>query len=215
MIIVMHIFDKGTITVESTAAAAAAANNVNKKIIFKNFAPFSNCISRINTTQVNDAYTVDVAISMYNYNYYSDNYSKISGNLSQYCRDQPALTNNGDVTDFNKGNVNSSFDIKEKITGQGQTGNIGTKNIKIMVPLKYLSNLWRTLDMPLTNCEINLNLKWSKNYVIVATNLAAPATTFPITDTKLFVPVVTLLTQDNTKLLKQLKCGFKRTVNWN
>ena len=69
--------------------------------------------------------------------------------------------------------------------------------------------------MPLTNCEINLNLKWSKNYVIVATNLAAPATTFPITDTKLFVPVVTLLTQDNTKLLKQLKCGFKRTVNWN
>ena len=84
-----------------------------------------------------------------------------------------------------------------------------------MVPLNYLSNLWRTLLMPLTNCEINLDLKWSKNYVIVATNLAAQATTSPITDTKLFVPVVNLLTQDNTKLLKQLKCGLKRTVTWN
>ena len=190
-----YIFDKKTITVGSTAAAAAA-NNVNKKIIFKNFAPFSNCISRINTTQVDDVYTIDVVMPMYNYNYnyYSDNYSKISGNLWQYCRDQPALANNGDIPDFNKGNVTSWFDVKEKIASQ--TGNNGTKNIKIMVPLKYLSNLWITLKMHLTNFEINRNLKWSKNYVIIATNLAAPATTFPITDAKLFVVVVTLLTQN-------------------
>ena len=209
-----YIFDKRTITVESTTAASAAADNVNKKVIFKDFVPFSNCISRIKTAQVDDAYTIDVVLSMYNYNYnsYSDDYSKIFENLWQYCRDQPALANNGDVTDFNKGNVTSSFDIKEKIGSQA--GSNGTQNIKTMVPLRYLSNLWGTLEMPLTNCEVNLDLKWSKNYVIVATNLGARATTFSITDTKLFVPVVTWSTQDNTKLLEQLKCGFKRTVNW-
>ena len=81
-----------------------------------------------------------------------------------------------------------------------------------MVPVKYLSNLWRTLEKPLANCEINLDTKWSKNCVIVATNVAGQATTFSITDTKLYVPVVT---QDNTKLFEQLKCGCKRTVNWD
>ena len=84
-----------------------------------------------------------------------------------------------------------------------------------MVPLKYLSNFWRTLEMPLINCEINLDLNWSENCVIVATNAAAQATTFSITDTKLYVPVVTLSIQDNAKLLEQLKFGFKRIINWN
>ena len=69
--------------------------------------------------------------------------------------------------------------------------------------------------MSLIHCVINLDLNWSENCVIVATNVAAQATTFPITDTKLYVPVVTLSTQDNSKLLKQLKSGFKRTINWN
>ena len=206
-----YIFDKGIITVESTAEAAVAANNVKKKVIFKNFAPFSNFTSRINTTQVYDVYAIDVVMSMYNLIEYSDNHLKISGHLWQYRRDQLPLANNGNVTDINKGNFTRKN--KEKITGQ--TGKNGTKNVKTMVPLKYLGNLWRTLKTPLSNCEINLDLKWSKNYVIVATNLAAQATTSPITDTKLFVPVVNLLTQDNTKLLKQLKCGLKRTVTWN
>ena len=84
-----------------------------------------------------------------------------------------------------------------------------------MVPLKYLSNVWRTFEMSLINCEITLDLNWSGNCVIVATNEAAHATTFSITDTKLYVPVVTLSTQDNAKLLEQLKSGFKRTINWN
>ena len=69
--------------------------------------------------------------------------------------------------------------------------------------------------MPLINCEITLDLNWSENCVIVATNVAAQATTFSITDTKLYVPVVTLSTQENAKLLEKLKSGFKRTVNWN
>ena len=69
-------------------------------------------------------------------------------------------------------------------------------------------------EMPFNNCEINLDLNWSKNCVLLATNLAAQATTFSIADTKLYVPVVTLSTQDSTKLLEQLKSGFKRTINW-
>ena len=70
-----------------------------------------------------------------------------------------------------------------------------------MVPLKYPSNFWKTLEMPLINCEITLDLNWSENCFIVATNLADQGATFSITDTKLYVPFVTLLTQDNAKLL--------------
>ena len=84
-----------------------------------------------------------------------------------------------------------------------------------MVPLKYLSNFWRTLEMPLINCEVNLMLTWSANCVIVSTDVANQVATFAITDTKLYVPVVTLSTQDNAKLLEQLNSGFKRVVNWN
>ena len=83
-----------------------------------------------------------------------------------------------------------------------------------MVPLKYLSNFWRTLEMTLINCEINLDLNWYEGCLIGATNVAVQATTFSITDTKHYVPVVTLSTQDNAKLLEQLKFSFKRTVNW-
>ena len=81
-----------------------------------------------------------------------------------------------------------------------------------MVPLKYLSNFWRTLEMPLINCEVCLILTWSSTCVI--TNSTGEGT-FEITDTKLYVPVVTLSTQDNAKLLQQLKSGFKRVINWN
>ena len=97
----------------------------------------------------------------------------------------------------------------------GQTGDDGTKNIEIMVLLKYLSNFWRTLEMPLINCEINLILTWSTNCAIVSTSAANQNATFEITDTKLYVPVVTLSTQDNSKLLEQLKSGFKRVIDWN
>ena len=96
----------------------------------------------------------------------------------------------------------------------GQTGNDGTK-IEIMVPLKYLRNFWRTLEMLLINCEINLILIWSANCVIVSLNNANQNATFEITYTKLYVPVVTLSTQDSSKLLHQLKSGFKRVINWN
>ena len=96
-----------------------------------------------------------------------------------------------------------------------QTENDGTKSVEIMVPLAYLSVFWRTLEMALINCEINLILTWSTNCVIVSTNVENQNTKFEITDTKLYVPVVTLSTQDNSKLHQQLKLGFKRVINWN
>ena len=131
----------------------------------------------------------------------------------QYCNDIPAVDNNNDTVNFNENNFTDSFNFKVKITGQ--TGDDGTTNVEIIVPLKYLSNFWRTLEMPLINCETNLILTWSTNCVIVSTNVANQNATFSITDAKLYVPVVTLSTHDNSKLLQQLKSGFKRVISWN
>ena len=150
---------------------------------------------------------------MYNLIEYSDNYAKISGSLWQYCKVIPAVNINNEIVGFTRGNTTNSFDFKAKITCK--TGNNGTKNVEIMVPLKCLSNFWRTLEMPLINCEVNLILTWSSTCVIVSTNIPNQGATFTITDTKLYVPVVTLPTQENAKLLQQLKLGFKRVINWN
>ena len=105
------------------------------------------------------------------------------------------------------------FKFKTKIAGR--TGNGGTKNVKIRVPLKYFSDLWRTLEMALINCEIYLILTWSDRFFIIDNPIDDQVPTFTITDTKLYIPVVTLSTQDNAKLLEQLKPGFKGTFNWN
>ena len=97
----------------------------------------------------------------------------------------------------------------------GQTGDNGTKNVEIMVPLSYLSVFWRSLELLLINREVNLISTWSTNCVIVSTNVANENATLSITDTKLYVPVVTLLTQDNAKLSQQIKSGLNRVINWN
>ena len=126
----------------------------------------------------------------------------------------PVVNNDGDIVDINGANATDSFNFKAKITGQtNDDGEIN--NVEIMVPLKYLSNFWRTLEMPLINCEVELILNWSANCVIIYTNVANQVPTFTITETNLYVPVVTLSTQDNAKLLPQLKSGFKRKINWN
>ena len=142
----------------------------------------------------------------------SDNYSKTSGSLWQYYKDIPAV-NDGYIVDFCVNNVTDSFNFKEKITSQMRGD--GTKGVEIMVPLKYLSIFWRTNKMSLNNCEINFILAWSANCIIVPTDVANQGATFAITSTKLYVPVVTLSTQDNAKLLQQLKSGFKSTISWN
>ena len=140
-------------------------------------------------------------MSIYNLIKYSDNYSKISGNLWQYYRDEP----NDNLTD------SESFKSKIKIT-RNTPADGNTKDVEIIVPLKHLSNFWRTLEMPLINCKINLLLTWPSTCVITNSTCAGR---FAITDTKLYVPVVTLSTQDNAKLFQQLKPSLKRIINWN
>ena len=124
--------------------------------------------------------------------------------LWQYYKDEP----------YDNLAYSESFKSKVKITGNTPAdGN--TKDVEIMVPLKYLSNFWRTLEMPLINCEVELILNWSANCVIIYTNVNNQVPTFTITETNLYVPVVTLSTQDNAKLLPQLKNDFRRTISWN
>ena len=146
-----YILVKGNITFNNTAAAADAdANNTNKKIIFKNCAPFSNCISKINNTQIDNAEYIDIVMPMYNLIEYSDNYSKTSGSLWQCCKEIPAVDDNGNIVAFNGDNDTDSFNFKSKIIGKtaanNNDGNIaGRVDVEIMVPLKYLSNFGELL----------------------------------------------------------------------
>ena len=181
-----YIHVKGTITVNNTAAADADANNTNKNVIFENCTPFTNGISEINNTDVDNAKDLDIVMPIYNLIEYSDNYSKASGSLWQYCKDIPAVNNNNnnnnnnEIVDFTNANLTDSFNFKVKMTGQ--TGDNRTKNVEIIVPLNYLSNFWRSLEMPLINCEVNLILTWSANCAIVTTDVANQIATFAITD---------------------------------
>ena len=198
-----YILVKGKITITGTGddAAARQADERDKGVAFKNCAPFTDCISEMNSTQIGNCKDIDIVMPLYNLLEYSDNYAKTSGGLWQYYRDEP----NDNLED------SESFKSKIKITGKTPNDD-NEKDVEIMVPLKYLSNFWRTLEMPLINCEVNLILTWSSTCVI--TN-STDAGTFAITDTKCYVPVITLSTQDNSKLLQQLKSVFKRVVNWN
>ena len=139
---------KGNIFVNNTAAAAADPDNRNKKVTFKNCAPFTNCIIKINNTQIDNAEYIDIVMPMYNLIEYSDNYSKTSGSLWQYCKEIPAVNNAGNIVDFNGANATDSFNFKTKITGQ--TNNDGIINVEILVPLKYFSkfleNSWNALN---------------------------------------------------------------------
>ena len=125
---------KGNISVKNATTADADANKTNEKVIFKNCASFTKCISRINNTDIDNAQDIDIVMPMYNLIEYSDNYSKTSGSLWQYCKDIPAVNNNGNIVDFNGANATDSFNFKTKITDQ--TDNNGRIDIvETMVPL--------------------------------------------------------------------------------
>ena len=198
-----YILVKGTITITGAGADAAdrQADEKDKGVAFKNCAPFTNCISKINNTQVDNVKDIDIVMPMYNLIECSDNYAKTTGSLWQYFRDEP---------DDNKED-SESFKYKIKITRKNPYDD-NEKDVEIMVPLKYLSNFWRTLEMPLINFEVNRILTWSSASVITDSNDTG---TFAITDTKFYVPAMTLSTPENIKLLQQLKSGFKRVINWN
>ena len=191
---------KVRITGRGVDAAASQANERDKSVAFKNCAPLTNCINEINNTQVDNAKDIDIIMSMYNLIEYRDNYAQTSGSLWQYYKDET----NDNLAD------SESFRSKIKITAK-TPDNDNEKDVEIMVPLKYLSNFWRALEMPLVKIEFNLILTWSSTCVI--TNSRGDGT-FAITDARLYVPVVTLSTQENAKLLRQLKSAFKRVINW-
>ena len=202
----------------------------NKKLVFKNNAPIINYISKINGVKIDNTEDLDVVMPMYNLLEYSKNYRKTTGSLWNYYRDQPN-SNIGDNNITHSILNSESFDYKANFMENGVTHDNLTKNdVKIVVPLKHLSNFWRHLDIPLINCEVELILTWFKNCVLIdkSTREANYGTnpdvyeinnskdaTFKMTDVKLFVPVVTLSKENDIKLLEQLKAGFKRTIKWN
>ena len=166
---------------------------------------------------------------IYNLLEYSKSYSKTTDSFQNYYRDEPNSGLRGVGNNIIYSIKDSkSFDYKISITGT-LDGDNTEKKAGIVVPLKNLSNFWRTLDMPLINCEINLILTWSENCALTSKetrnavpaqggNLAVtainnpPNATFKITDIKLYVPVVTLSTKNDKILLEQLKTGCKRIV---
>ena len=152
-----YILVKGTITITGAGNDDAARRAVerDKGVTFKNCAPFIKCISRINNTDIDNAQDIDIVMPMYNLIEYSDNYSKPSGSLWQYYKDYP----NDNIAN------SESFKFKVKITGKTPAAG-NTIDAEIIVPLIYLSNFWRTLEMPLINCEVNLILTWPNDFVI-------------------------------------------------
>ena len=145
-----------------------------------------------------DVHDIHAIILRYNLIEYSDTYLKKSGSLWQYYRGEPALGENGNTIDNNYNSTKWCWE----------------SNVEIMVSLKHLSDFWRAIEMPLINCEIVLMLTWSKNCSLV-NGITDQEPIFTITVTKFYFPFVTLSTQGNLQLLKQLESGFKRTINWN
>ena len=188
-----------------TGNISATPNNAATQVVFGNCAPFEKCGTEINETFVDEADFINITMPMYNLIEYSDNYSDTSGSLWQFKRDE--IINNADVT-----NDNNAPSFKYKASIIGDTQNNGTKNgVKITVPLKYLSNFWKSLEMPLINCKVELSLKWYNRCLLTTANTA----TFKITDAKHYVPIVTLSVEGNAKLTKLLNEGFKRPIYCN
>ena len=160
---------------------------------------------QINDTFVDYGNFINITMQMYSLIKYNDNYSDTSGSLWGFKRDE--IINNANVS--NDDNA-PSFKHKASIIGNTED-NRRKYGVKIAVPLKYLSNFCRSLEMPLINCNVQLSLKCYERCLLTVANTA----TFKITDAKLYVPIVTLSAEDNAKLSKLLSEGFKRSVYWN
>ena len=147
---------------------------------------------------------------MYNLIEYSDNCQDSLATLYQYKRDEPP--ENDAVADLTADN-SSSFKHKVSLLGSPvAANNIARTNVKVAVPLKYFSNFFRSLEMPLINCKIKLNLTWKNECVLSTDNGNA---VFIINDTKMYVPVVTLSKEDNKDFIEQQNKGFQRSIYWN
>ena len=177
---------------------------------------------------IDNAEDLVVVMSMNNLIEYSKNYSKTTGSFWNYYRNEPNSDSGGADNDINYSIKESkSFDYKASITGT-LDGNNTKDEAEIVVPLKYLSNFWRTVDITLINCEVSLTFTRTENCVITnkayrkadhetaVVRIDNPINAaFQIRDTKLYVPVVTLSTENDKKLLEKLRTRFKRTIKWN
>ena len=233
-----YILVKGTITVNGVIDGAE--NEIlrrNRPLILKNNAAFVSCMTKINNEFIEDADDLDIVMPMYNLLEYSKNYRKTIGSLYNYYRDE--LSDDNNPNNFLNTNVVNSkgFEYKHEITGntynvaEGADGHdanrVGKQDVELAIPLKYLGNFWRALNIPLISCEVFLELKWNKICVITsleqrqvdagppAVNGTTTGATLAINNCKLYVPVVTLYKYDEIKLLTNLKSGFKREIIWN
>ena len=180
----------------------------NSVVAFKNCTPFRTCDVTINDEHVEKAEDLDIVMAIYNLLEYSDNYQDSTGSIYQFERDEPPDDN------ANVANDTTSLVFKSKLISGTDDDNVN--NVKLVVPLKYVSYFSRSLEMPLVNYKVDLELTWHKDCMISSVNAAAgQAVSFMITNIKLYVPVVTLSTKDNNNLTKQLNEGFKRTIYWN
>ena len=175
-----------------TDGTIRATNVVNAtRLALKNCAPFTKCNLEINDEHVDTAENLDIVMPMYNLIEYSDNYQDSSATLYQYKRDEPPEANA--IADLTVNN-SSSFKYKIKLLGNvtevaGDAAGVRKLNIKVVVPLKYLSNFFRSLQMPLINYKIKLST-------------GAGEAVFIINDTKLYVPVFTLSKEDNKDFIE-------------
>ena len=233
-----YILVKGTITVNGIVNGVE--NEIlrrNRPLILKNNAPFVSCMTKINNEFIEDADDLDIVMSMYNLLEYSKNYRKTIGSLYNYYRDELSDANN--PNNFPNTNVvnSNTFKYKNKITGntynvaegadEHDANRVGKQDVELAIPLKYLGNFWRALNIPLISCEVFLELKWNKICIISSleqrqvdagppiVNGTTTAATLAINDCKLYVPVVTLSKDDEIKLLTILKSGFTREIIWN
>ena len=217
-----YVWVKGKITVTNPNDNA----NFNKELTLKNNAPFISCISKINGELVENAEDLDIVMPMYNLLEYSKNYEKTSGSLFNYYRVEPKEHTIGADDNAIKISIRNSksFDYKTEIIGSLNAGEDEKEDITIAIPLKYLGNFWRGVDIPLINCVITLILSWYKECVLIGRAFRGPPTAaanrinspasakFEITDCKLYVPIVTLSAENDNKLLEQLKPGFRRSI---
>ena len=196
------------ILVDGTIRGTGGDNNT--RLALKNCAPVTKCNLEINNEHIDTPENLDIVMPMYNLIEYSDNYQDSSATLYQYKRDEPPEANA--IDDLTVDNSNS-FKYKASLLGNPVVAdNIAKRSVKVVVPLKYLSNFFRSLEMPLINCKIKLNLTWKKECVL---STDAGNAVFIINGTKMYVPVVTLSKEDNKDFIEQQNKGFQRSIYWN
>ena len=201
------------ILVDGTIRAVNAAD-ANTRLALKNCAPFTKCNLEINDEHVDTAENLDIVMPMYNLIEYSDNYQDSSATLYQYKRDEPPanLANNLAT------NTSSSFEYKVNLLGNPVVvNNVAKLNVKIVVPLKYLSNFFRSLEMPLINCKIKLNLTWKKNvyYQLMMMMLILIILIIILYSLSMIQKYTFQLLLCQKKIIKILLKGFQRSIYWN